>query len=291
MTAYLITHRPRIRQFRDRGTKPSGVVVVHTAESTPDWVGPDAGAEAVARFIQGRTTYGSYHDLADSDSVVQLVPYSMQAYGDGTGSNPHAYHVSAATQAAKWNQAPKAWREGTVKNMAHAAAQYARWVKAEHGVTIPARRITRAQSDHRTPGFISHGERDPGRRTDPGPAFPWDLFLNTYAAAMGGTSQEDDMSAEDVWNHPLPTPGGDTQRAKWLLSQAHTRASGARSAATACLEAVNDLAALIGNASISETDKRDLTKRIARRTAEAVARLDAEAVAEHLEVGVKGGAK
>ena len=25
------------------------------------------------------------------------------------------------------------------------------------------------------------------RRTDPGPTFPWDLFLTTYAAEMGGT--------------------------------------------------------------------------------------------------------
>lgn len=190
---YLIANPPRIRQFRERGTTPSGVVVVHTAESTPDWVGPDAGAEAVARFIQQRTTYGSYHDLADSDSIVNLVPYPHQAYGDGTGSNPHAYHVSAATQAAKWGQAPADWREATVVNMAKAAATYARWLKAEHEITIPARRVTKAQSDNRVPGFIAHGDRDPGRRTDPGAGFPWPLFLDTYAALMNG----DDMPYTD----------------------------------------------------------------------------------------------
>lgn len=115
-----------------------------------------------------------------------------------------------------------------------------------------------------------------------------DIPTTTAAPAVRPTPQEDDVSAEDVWNHPLPTPGGGTQRAKWLLSQAHNRASGARSAATACLEAVNDLASLVGNTSISEKDKHDLAQRIAKRTAEAVARLDAEAVAERLEVGVKG---
>lgn len=191
---YLITNPPRIRQFRERGTTPSGVIVVHTAESTPDWVGHDTGAEAVARFIQQRTTYGSYHDLADSDSIVNLVPYSHQAYGDGTGSNPHAYHVSAATQAAKWDQAPADWRKATAVNMAKAAARYARWLKTEHGITVPARRITRAQSDNRVPGFISHGERDPGRRSDPGPRFPWRLFLATYAALTNG---DDDMPYTD----------------------------------------------------------------------------------------------
>lgn len=182
--AYLIEHPPAVRQFRDRGTKPSGVIVVHTAESSPDWVGPDAGAEAVARFIQGRSDYGSYHLLVDSDSIVLMVPLSMQAYGDGSGSNSHAVHVSAATQAAKWAAAPADWRRETVRNMAEAAARAARWLKKEHGVTVPARRITKAQSDARQPGFISHGERDPGRRSDPGAGFPWDTFLSDFAEAM-----------------------------------------------------------------------------------------------------------
>ena len=215
---YLLDHPPRIRQFRDRGTTPSGVVVVHTAESTPDWIGHDSGAEAVARFIQGRTTYGSYHSLCDSDSAVKLVPPWMQAYGDGTGSNPHAWHVSAATQAAKWMQATKAWRDATVRQMAREAAWYARWLKAEHGITIPARRITRAQSDKRVPGFISHGERDPGRRTDPGPDFPWTAFLDYYAAELGGEGDSDmplsdedlDKIAYKVWAKEIG--GGDNRK-------------------------------------------------------------------------------
>lgn len=185
MGAYLIDNPPARRQFKERGTKPSGVIVVHTAESTPDWVSHDSGAESVAKFIRGRSTPGCYHDLCDSDSIVNLVPYHLQTYHDGTGSNPHSYGVSAATQAAKWNAAPKEWRKNTVRNMAKAAARYAKWIKAEHGVTIPARRITRTQSSNRVPGFISHGERDPGRRTDPGASFPWEMFLNYYKEFMG----------------------------------------------------------------------------------------------------------
>lgn len=191
MATYLETHTARQRQFRrPRRAAPSGVVVVHTAESAPDTAGPDTGAENVARFIAGRSDYGSYHDLCDSDSIVQLVPYDAEAYGDGTGSNPHAYHVSAATQAHRWPTLSQAWREGTVRNMAAAAANYARWLRAEHGIEIPARRITRAQSEARVPGFLSHGERDPGRRTDPGQDFPWSLFLTTYADLM----EDDDMA-------------------------------------------------------------------------------------------------
>lgn len=182
--AYLIENPPHIRQFRERGAKPTGLIVVHTAESTPDWVGPDAGAEAVARFIQGRDTFGSYHWLADSDTIILMVPLSLQAYGDGTGSNPVAIHVSAATQAAKWLQAPMGWRDDTVANMAAAAARSARWLKREHGITVPAKRITKAQSDAGQAGFISHGDRDPERRSDPGASFPWTLFLNEFAAIM-----------------------------------------------------------------------------------------------------------
>lgn len=181
MSAYLIDHPPRVRQFRDRGVTISGVVVIHTAESLPDFHGPDLGAEGVARFIQQRTTYGSYHWLADSDSLIDLIPMEKyQAYGDGTGSNPHAIHISAATQAHKWNDLPKDWIRDTVENMAEAAHRASDLLQKVHGVRIPPRRVTKAESDRRKEGFISHGERDPGRRSDPGKDFPWDMFFEFY---------------------------------------------------------------------------------------------------------------
>lgn len=201
MAEYLIDNPPRVRQFRrPRSQQPSGVIVVHTAESFPDETAPDTGAENVARFIRDRTTPGSYHDLADSDSIVFLVPYDAEAFGDGTGSNPHAYHVSAATQAHKWDQLDDGWVDDCVRNMAKASARYARWLKARRGITIPARRITRAQSDARMPGFISHAERDPNRRTDPGAGFPWTKYLNYYAAEMSG---EEEIDMGELHDHGL----------------------------------------------------------------------------------------
>lgn len=183
MGAYLIDHPPRQRQFRPRGTTISGVIVVHTAESLPDFTGPDVGAEGVARFIQQRSDFGSYHWLADSDSLIDLVPMrDMQAYGDGTGSNPHAIHISAATQAHRWAGLPKDWVEGTVANMALAAHRASDLLEDVHGVRIPARRVTKAQSDNRVEGFITHAERDPSRRSDPGQDFPWGLFWEHYKA-------------------------------------------------------------------------------------------------------------
>lgn len=182
MTAYLIDHPPRQRQFRERGTTISGVLVIHTAESLPDFSGPDLGAEGVARFIQGRSDFGSYHWLADSDSLIDLVPMSLQAYGDGTGSNPHAIHISAATQAARWAGLPDQWVKETVHNMAVAAHRASDMLEKVHGVRIPSIRRTKAETDRRLEGFISHAERDPGRRTDPGQGFPWDMFFRFYDA-------------------------------------------------------------------------------------------------------------
>lgn len=190
MTAYLVDHPPARRQYRQRYARPTGLIVVHTAESAPDTVGPDDGTTNVAEFIRRRSDPGSYHWLADSDSRLQLVPHDQAAYGDGTGSNEFAIHISVATQAHRWPTLPQEWRDGAIAQLAAAARDAAGWLERTHGITVPARRVTRAQSDQGAAGFISHGERDPGRRTDPGPAFPWDRFLTLYA-------QEDDMTEED----------------------------------------------------------------------------------------------
>lgn len=189
--AYLDAHpNPNLPQQRPRRDQPSGVIVVHTAESALDVTGEDTGAEGVARFISERTSYGSYHRVADSDSVVDVARFEMTTYGDGTGSNDHAIHLSFACRAADWPNMSTDRKAAFITNGARAAADAAAWLEREHGTTLPARRITRAQSDQRVPGFISHGERDPGRRTDPGPAFPWDLFLDTYTQL----TQEDPMA-------------------------------------------------------------------------------------------------
>jgi hypothetical protein len=91
--------------------------------------------------------------------------------------------------------------------MGIAAAMLARDAVA-HGVlreVPPARRITAQQAiDGSVAGFYGHGETNPGTRYDPGQNFDWDLFLATYAAAVGGginyqsvtISQEDELSAQ-----------------------------------------------------------------------------------------------
>ena len=50
--AYLDDHPPkRAQQRKPRRERPSGVIVVHTAESAPDTVAPDAGAESGSEIV------------------------------------------------------------------------------------------------------------------------------------------------------------------------------------------------------------------------------------------------
>lgn len=213
--AYLDDHpNPNLAQQRPRRDQPSGVIVVHTAESALDATGEDTGAEGVARYIGVRTTYGSYHRLADSDSVVAVARFDMTTYGDGTGSNDHAIHISFACAAADWPRMSAERRAAFIRNGAKAAAEANAWLVEHRGITVPPRRITRAQSDAKVPGFISHGERDPGRRTDPGPAFPWTDFIEQYAAL----TQEDQMTPDQ--ERKLNQAAADAADAKKLSGQA-----------------------------------------------------------------------
>ena len=187
MAVYLKTHpNPHHRMYREgRRVQVSGAIVVHTAENAPDLVLPDHGAEGVARWIGTRDPavhgYGSYHDACDSDSIVNVVEYSDEAYGEGTGGNRWALHLSAACQAHQWGTLPHDWVRDTIVNMAAAAADMADYVRTETGIVVPVGRITPAQYRARQPGFIGHGELDPGRRSDPGDLFPWAMFLAEFA--------------------------------------------------------------------------------------------------------------
>lgn len=203
MGYYLEDRTTRIKQYRKpRREKPSGVIVLHTAENTPDWAAYDGGAEAVANFIADRNDYGSYHVLCDSDSIIRMVNPANEAFGDATDhGNWHEFHISAATRADVWPLAPQKWRDGTIHNMAVAAAEYNAWL-AVHGYRafIPGFQINRAQSQLRRPGFISHADRDPARRTDPGRTFPWTQFFAEYIKLTGPTLPEDELALFENMN-------------------------------------------------------------------------------------------
>lgn len=203
MAAYLIDHPPKIAQYRERSRALTGLTMLHTAESVMDTVGPDTGAEAVAEWISGRTTYGSYHDIADSDSWVRLVPLELAAFQDGTGSNEYALAISFACGTHHWRQMGPQRRAGFLRNGALAFVDQQRWREAHGYPLTELRYITKAQSDAGLSGFCCHGWRDPSRRTDPGIAppneFPFDEWLEHCRAALAGIELGDDDMAYSDW--------------------------------------------------------------------------------------------
>ena len=186
---YLLDNPPARSQYRaKRRATPTGCIVAHTAEAE---LRPGA-ARGVARFIQHRSTPGSYHAIADETEIVDLLPYSHEAYQDGTGSNRWAIGISLAMRASDWPRLAPDRRQRMVEQMATMASHAAAWLELAHGIVVPPVRLTRDESDRGLPGFIAHGDRDPGRRSDPGAGFPWPEFLNTYATL---TNKEDAMSS------------------------------------------------------------------------------------------------
>lgn len=208
MGAYLYERRAELArpQYRSpRRARPTGLTVIHTAEPVLDTIGPDTGAENVARYMVGRDNPGSYHDLVDSDTAVQLVLYGDEAYQDATGSNPYGLSISFALRTTDWSKLTDRVRAAFLRQGAIAFARQQAWLRAHGHATTPLRRISRTESAAGVAGFITHAARDPDRRSDPGTNFPWSEFFAACRVALAGTTplpttppdpEDDDMTPQ-----------------------------------------------------------------------------------------------
>lgn len=197
---YLEVNKPERSQFRvTRRAAVKPVIVLHTAENISDTVGADSKAENVANFIKNRKDPGSYHLIGDRDSIIQLVRFASEAYHDGTGSNRWSIGISLAIQSKDWSSFSAKIEAEYVESMAEMAAISARWLESV-GVGAPeVRRLTKVESDSSlASGFISHGDRDPSRRSDPGEGFPWNDFLVAYSKKVSGNNVVTGGSVEEL---------------------------------------------------------------------------------------------
>jgi len=188
-TGYYLQDNPNpyTPQYGWPRNRVSGVIGVHTAENNTCFNGPDPGDTDVAGFISRRTDYGSYHVLADADSVNPLIHPSWAAWADTT-NNAHAMSVSAAVRANDWSRMDPARREQVVRNLGAGAGLLALTAVRDGLLSAvpPAVRISAADAINGTrPGFYGHGETNPGTRYDPGADFDWGLFLSSYATTVG----------------------------------------------------------------------------------------------------------
>lgn len=205
MGAYLIDHPPaRSQWFREPRARLTGCTVLHDTESIFDAIGEDTGAENVAAWIRRRSNPGSYHDLVDSDSWVHLIPWHLAAFHDGTGSNHWALSLSFACRTVDWARMAPAKRAGMLAQGARAFAAQQVYRKQVWAPYTRLRVISKRQSDAGHSGFIGHGHRDPGRRSDPGTIpphiFPWQEWLDACRTELGrhpGLADHPDAPQED----------------------------------------------------------------------------------------------
>ena len=163
MGYYLFDNPPAVQQYYpNRNTPWRGGVLIHTAENVMDSVGPDTGAENVAAYIARRTDYGSYHILADSDSVIRMLPPTATAFHcAASGYNSTTVGVSYACRTVDLNPDSE-WFRRASDLIAQTLVDY--WRMA--GLNPRDARFVVASQTREGMGLSTHGEAQPVDRSD-----------------------------------------------------------------------------------------------------------------------------
>lgn len=160
------------------------LAVVHTAESLPDFTLPDTSGESLAKYASSTTRSVSWHATVDSDGPIPMLPDTYVGF-HVINYNSCSVGMEIATKASGWAVSDPLWQ---ARILDQAANQVAWWCKT---YSLSVRRLTKAEADTGARGIVDHARLDPERRTDPGPAFPWDVFLQSVSAKMGATGYID----------------------------------------------------------------------------------------------------
>lgn len=236
MSFYLLDHpNPNGLSYSLTRSEPIRGIVLHTAENVADTIGPDGGAEAVAKY-GASTTRASWHVTVDKDSIIYMLPDRMQAW-HVIGYNQTTLGIEQACQASKWNEYPADWVDAVITNTATVVKQ---WCEL---YDIPMKRITKAEYDSGKRGILAHADLDPTRRSDPGADYPWDLLFEKLEADMALTDEDIERIAKAVWAIQLGPSVGNISTAT-ALSRAYGYAKIAAEKDPA--DVVDELAARLG---------------------------------------------
>lgn len=186
-------------------TKSIQGLVIHTAEALDQKLSDgDQTAENVARYLATTDRPASAHVVIDTDSTVELLPDDAVAF-HCKGANSNSLGVEIAYKAHLWESDTN--REDLL--LRNTAA----WCAAKAlQFDIPVRRVGAIEWKRGEKGFIDHASMDPARRTDPGPKFPWALFLSLVKsnvaalAAPDSTRKPASANEEQANSAPLIRP-------------------------------------------------------------------------------------
>ncbi len=183
---YLIDNPPVRSQFGSRSGTAIDLIVVHTSEQPADVTGADGGADALAAYVQRRPSAGCYHTIADSDSVVNIVPPEFACWGSRF-VNKRALHISHSVKSANWEKLHPDYVTGMLSNSARVVAG---WLDANPHIPMARIRDTAGIQSGVATGICAHGDVDPTRRTDPGATFPWDRWLALIDSFRANSSRQ-----------------------------------------------------------------------------------------------------
>ena len=181
------------RSWTNANRKSVQLIVIHTTEGSSHAQSAEDGAAYDARRPDGTST----HYFHDNTSTIQCVRTEDQAHTARSNGNRRGIQHELCGRAS-WSEATwlNAYGTAMLRRAARQAARDARkW-------GIPVRHLTVAQVRAGDKGFCSHWDitrafpEDKGSHTDPGPNFPWTVFLNMVRDELNG--DDDDMNAAEM---------------------------------------------------------------------------------------------
>lgn len=167
-------------------------IIIHTDESAYDYAAKrvrDTGwtAKRLAEFQQSPSAGGSYTGAADEGGkTARIAPDGTATWSTGNEGNFLGINVCFAGTTAyftreQWLRRMDQLRTGA-RIVAHWAAKY----------NIPVRKLQPGDMRRRVKGIGGHDDaRELGSTThwDPGPGFPWDVFINLVKEAGTGVNE------------------------------------------------------------------------------------------------------
>jgi N-acetyl-anhydromuramyl-L-alanine amidase AmpD len=155
----------------DRSYSDIDLVVIHTTE------GPETErrSDATAAWFADQRSGGSAHYVVDPVQIVQCVREEDVAWGAG-GANRRGIHIELCGKA---GQTAADWADGASRAELDLAARLVADLCRRY--SIPEVRLDPAALKAGATGIAGHADCSQafgGTHWDPGPAFPWDLFLD-----------------------------------------------------------------------------------------------------------------